>query len=222
MFPQFSRQLDTSLFRKTTAADLFHEVEEQGPIFVVISGGEPTLHHEFLHDWLSQESGVLLPATIYTNGYVGSALTEQYAAILSRSVFTTMCVGVKDFAHPRTYRKMGADPRLVLSFMETLVRHNAAFSILNLVDPSFGPIDEEAEKFAKWVAGLRCRLTGRQIRVKQECLNVPYLHLPFADEGKLFVSSIVSPVEEVNDYLQAAQELFSSAGCWNLGLTPML
>jgi len=217
MFPMFSRQLDASLLRRTSAVDLFREVEEQESTVVVVSGGEPTLHHEFLRDFLMLQESELRLVMIMSNGYVGTALAEQYADILSRSVYATICVGVKDFAHPRTYRKMGADPHLVLSFMETLVKHNAAFSIMNLVDPSFGPIDEEAEKFAKWAAGLRNRLTSRQIKVSHDPLTVPYL--PFSDVWKM---PLVSPKAEVKDYLQAAQELFRSAGCWNLRPIPSL
>jgi len=157
---------------------------------MTISGGEPTLHHEYVLSLarLCRENGVF--TILLTNGYISPWLAE----ILAKNVDLPV-IGVKGSASPSFYARMNADAHVVLESTRIFHQNAKDIIICYVTDPSFGTTARDHKRYATWVVDN----LGRDVRVFLEYLHTrptntiqPYPFPDYPDETWRYIQWVAS------------------------------
>jgi pyruvate formate lyase activating enzyme len=137
--------------------------------FVTFSGGEPTLHYEYLLRVAQQCKDQGIYTGIQTNGYISDSMAQTIARAVDY-----VYVGIKGAASPQYYARMDADPSIVMKSCQIFWENTRRGVFLGyLVDPSFGATRQDDEAFAKWV----CQNLSATVPVCLEYLFPPSMEI---------------------------------------------
>ena len=138
-------EFDGIRWKHMSAEEVVLTAVQGGAQTIMISGGEPTIHPDYVSE-IGREARLYgLKTRVLTNGFISDYALEKFISNVDSIV-----VGVKGSLNHNVYRKM--NPDMVLDTLKKIYDSNVHLAISSLVDPSFNDSIEDAGKLAKWIA----------------------------------------------------------------------
>ena len=138
-------QFDGKKWKYMSAEEVVLTAVQGGAQTIMISGGEPTIHPDYLANLGREAKDFSLKTRVLTNGYISKKSLEKFIDHID-----SLVIGIKGSLNHKVYRQI--DSNIIYEALKQIHKSNVHLAISNLVDPSFNDTIEEAGQFAGWVA----------------------------------------------------------------------
>jgi pyruvate formate lyase activating enzyme len=163
------------------------------------SGGEPTIHVDYLTDAFSECRKRGIHTIIETNGYMTGRTAEKIAQYTDY-----VGIGLKASLDPTFYeRRLGAKTEPILEAIAIFAKYGCEMILTNLTDPNLWGDTEAFEELTAWISSN----LGPSTRLVLASMEKAELLPPYTDERVY-----VAPLEQREAYVRKYQKIAKDAG----------